>query len=63
MHYKHVQSSLQTSRHYLEQRFIIVMHLIKELEKFEKEIDLLHVKQLQQPSIDAFFHPRGMKME
>jgi hypothetical protein len=21
------------------------------------------VKQLQQPSIDAFFHPRGMKME
>ena len=39
------------------------MHLVKKLEKFEKEIDLLHVNQLQRFSIDAFFHPRGMEME
>ena len=56
--YKDVQSSLQTLRHYLEQRSTDVMHLVKKLEKFEKEIDHLHVNQLQQTSIDAFFHPR-----
>ena len=39
------------------------MHLVKKLEKFEKEIDHLHVNQLQQTSIEAFFHPRGVEME
>ena len=63
MCYKDVQSSLQTLRHYLEQRSTDVMHLVKKLEKFEKEIDHLHVNQLQQTSIDAFFHPRGVEME
>src|ERR1700737_409307 len=61
--YKDVQSSLQTLRHYLEQRSTDVMHLVKKLEKFEKEIDHLHVNQLQQTFIDAFFHPRGVEME
>ena len=58
-----MQSSLQTLSHYLEQRFIDVMHLVKKLENFEKEIDLLHVNQLQWTSIDALFHPIGMEME
>jgi hypothetical protein len=58
-----VQSSLQTLSHYLEQSFIDVMHLVKKLEIFEKEIDLLHVNQLQRTSINAFFHPTGMEME
>ena len=58
-----LESSLQTLRHYLEQRSTDVMHLVKKLEKFEKEIDHLHVNQLQQISIDAFFHPRGVEME
>jgi hypothetical protein len=49
--------------YYLEQRSTDVMHLVKKLEKFEKEIDHLHVNQLQQTSIDAFFHPRGVEME
>jgi hypothetical protein len=51
--YKDVQSFLQTLRHYLEQRSTDVMHLVKKLEKFEKEIDHLHVNQLQQTSIDV----------
>ena len=45
------------------QRSSNVMHVVKKLEKFEKEIDLLHVNQLHQTFIDPFFHPRGMKME
>jgi hypothetical protein len=61
--YKDVQSSLQILSHYLEQRSTDVMHLVKKLEKFDKEIDHLHVNQLQQTSIDAFFHPRGVEME
>ena len=44
--YKDAQSSLQTLRQYLEQRSTDVMHLVKKLEKFEKEIDHLHVNQL-----------------
>ena len=39
------------------------MHLVKKLEKSEKQIDHLHVNQLQQTSIDAFVHPRGVEME
>ena len=55
--YKNMQSSLQTWRHCLEQSSIDVMHMVKKLEKLEKEIDLLHVNQLQQTSINASFHP------
>ncbi len=63
MYYKDVQSSLQTLRHYLEHNSTNVMHLVKKLEKSEKQIDHLHVNQLQQTSIDAFVHPRGVEME
>ena len=39
------------------------MHLVKKLETFEKEIDLLHVNHFQQTFIDSFFHPRRMETE
>ena len=39
------------------------MHMVKKLEEFEKEIDHLHVNQLQHTSMYAFFHPRGVEIE
>ena len=48
---KDVQSSLQTLRHYLEQRYTNVMHLIKKLHSFKKDIYFSHMNQLQHTSI------------
>ena len=63
MFYKDVQSSLRATLLHLEQTSIDVMHPVKKLEKFEKEIDLFHVSHLQHISIYVFFHHRGIEME